>query len=116
MSKLSVQTRGDSTPQGKPRVYFCCHPGDFARCFPSICQDLLELENCAVYYETDWSTPISPEELEEMRLFVVPLTANCLTKPCLGQNGGIRLCPGAPHSGAPPSPWSPAWMDCFSRS
>ena len=82
MSKLSVQTRGNSTPQGKPRVYFCCHPQDFSICFSLLCQDLLTLENCAVYYETDWSSPADPALLEDMRLFVVPLTTNFLTKPC----------------------------------
>ena len=35
MANLKYKTRGDSSPLGKPRVYFCCHPGDFDNYFES---------------------------------------------------------------------------------
>ncbi len=39
---LQYKTRGMSDPQGKPRVYFCYHPEDFAACFGPISDELLK--------------------------------------------------------------------------
>lgn len=36
MANLKYKTRGDSNPQGKPRVYFCCHPEDINKYFESV--------------------------------------------------------------------------------
>ncbi len=47
MAKLLFKTRGGS-PQGKPRVYFCCHPDDFDRFFEPISEEILKKHNCAV--------------------------------------------------------------------
>ena len=35
------KTRGTSSPQGKRRVYFTCHPEDFARYFEEIGAEIL---------------------------------------------------------------------------
>ena len=85
MAEFRYNTRGRSTPQGKPSVYFTCHPQDFARYFDEIRDDILERVNCAVFY-LDPKT--SPEEvadyelrLREMQLFVVPVTTKLLTTP-----------------------------------
>jgi hypothetical protein len=37
---LSYKTRGNSSPQGKPKVYFACHPDDFSL-FEAISDDIL---------------------------------------------------------------------------
>lgn len=75
---FSVKTRGNSSPQRKPRVYFCCHPADFDKYFDKVCEDIFALQDCAIYYTGDMSSQI-PEEYKEsdlgqMNLFVVPVT------------------------------------------
>lgn len=85
MSNIAVKTKGDSSPQGKSRVYFSCHPDDFDKCFEIISKDIFDSQNCAVYYESDRDTEANLEDLEarfsDMQLFVIPLTTNFLTKP-----------------------------------
>lgn len=112
MSKLSVRTRGDSTPRGKARVYFCCHPLDFSACFAPLCADLFATQNCAIYYETDWSTPIDRDQLADMRLFVVPLTVRFLTGPCRAREVEYGFALEHHTSRCCPSPWSPVWTAC----
>lgn len=80
MANLKYKTRGNSTPQGKPRVYFCCHPGDFNRCFESISDEILAKQNCAVWYTDE--VAVHDEDffvdLKQMQLFVMPITTNLL--------------------------------------
>ncbi len=81
--QLSVKTRGGASPQGKPRVYFCCHPGDFAQYFDAISDEILAISSCAVYYYAD---DVPPDEdyladLSQMQLFVMPVTTKLLTQP-----------------------------------
>lgn len=82
MSSLSFITRAGSSPYGKPKVYFTCHKKDFDRFFKSICDDILNFSNCAIYYndpnaeqlpENDWEL-----ELGQMQLFVIPITSRLL--------------------------------------
>ena len=83
---LAYKTRGGANPQGKPRVYFCCHPDDLAQTLDPLCADLFEAEECAVYYTEDMTVPIPEEtrvtDLSRMKLFVVPVTLKLLTGPC----------------------------------
>ena len=79
--KLTYKTRGESSPQGKPRVYFCCHPKDFGRFFESISNDILKEQNCAVWYAKEVDTPRDEEfldDLKQMQLFVMPVTTELL--------------------------------------
>lgn len=46
---IQFKTRGDSTNQGKPRVYFCCHPDDFDMYFEPVRNEILDKQNCAVW-------------------------------------------------------------------
>lgn len=82
MSKLSVKTRGNSSPQGKPRVFFSCHPEDFNDCFEVLSEEILKTQNCAIWYESEWDKPEDRAELEsqlsQMQLFVIPITTNYL--------------------------------------
>ena len=50
--ELRYITNGMSSPEGKPRVYFSCHPDDFDLAFPLIPEDILRHVNCAVWYDT----------------------------------------------------------------
>ena len=69
----------------KPRVYFICHPADFALYFDRLCADIFKTHDCAVFYTEDMNEFISEEErvtdLGRMNLFVVPVTRSLLTTP-----------------------------------
>ena len=80
---IQFKTRGDSTNQGKPRVYFCCHPDDFDMYFEPVRNEILDKQNCAVYfYDNASSIPEQERETDllSMQLFVIPVTTNLLTK------------------------------------
>ncbi|MBQ7322080.1 MAG: tetratricopeptide repeat protein, partial [Clostridia bacterium] len=80
--RLTYKTRGNSSPQGKQKVYFCCHPKDFARFFEKISDEILQEQNCAVWYAKDANTPRDEDflnDLKEMQLFVMPVTTALLT-------------------------------------
>ena len=81
MDYLKYKTRENISPQGKPRVYFCCHPEDFHSCFASISDDILAIQSCAVWYADG---PIVRDanfftDLQDMQLFVMPVTRKLLT-------------------------------------
>ncbi len=82
MSKLSVRTVTDLSPQGKPRVWFSCHPADFGKHFEEICEDIFTTQNCAIYYETEPKAGFDETELasqlSDMQLFVVVITTKFL--------------------------------------
>lgn len=83
MTDFKFRTRGQSNPQGKSRVYFTCHPQDFEQYFDTICGEILERQNCAVFYLEPDTKPENVEDYElrlrEMQLFVVPVTTKLLT-------------------------------------
>ena len=88
MPQLAYITRGNASPQGKPRVYFCCHPADQAAFLQPMAKDLLALVDCSVWYDPEPATPLSPEErssreadLIQMQLFVLPVTTRLLNGP-----------------------------------
>lgn len=85
MPKYLYKTRGNSSPQNKPRVYFTCHPDDFERYFDKICEDIFKTHDCAIYYTEDMTDIIpdedKPTDLGSMNLFVVPITFRLLSKP-----------------------------------
>ena len=54
MSDLKFKMLNGSDPQGRQKIYFCCHPDDFDACFPLVCGDIFSKdENCAIFYEAD---------------------------------------------------------------
>lgn len=85
MASFSVQTRGNSTPHGKPRVYFTCHEGDFDSCFERICNDIFKTQDCAIYYTPDMTAPLDETnikvDLGQMNLFIVPITFKLMNEP-----------------------------------
>ncbi len=44
MSELKYRLLSGDDPQGKQKVYFCCHPDDFADTFDLLCEDINKLE------------------------------------------------------------------------
>ena len=85
MATILVKSKNRLTDGKKPRVYFTCHPEDFALYFEKICDDIFATHDVAVYYTEDMSAPIRPEDqatdLGRNNLFVVPVTFKLLTTP-----------------------------------
>ena len=82
MATLACKTRGNTSPQGKPRVYFCCHPADFSLYFETVSDEILALQNCAVFYPEGGEAAYTKEllaDLAGMQLFVMPVTTRLLT-------------------------------------
>lgn len=78
MSNLRCKVRGNS-PQGKPRVYFCCHEEDFSKYFEKISEEILNKHSCAIWYREDfWDFDDLETDLIQMQLFVIPVTTRFL--------------------------------------
>ena len=78
---LSYITRGNSSPQGKAKVYFVCHPDDLHLC-SEIAEEILSQVNCAVFYCESITDPKTHmRDLAEMNLVVIPITTKLLTTP-----------------------------------
>ena len=80
MPGLQYKVRGNS-PQGKPRVYFCCHKEDFPVYFEKISEAILNNHSCAIWYREDFSAYDGDLEndLKQMQLLVIPVTLKLLT-------------------------------------
>lgn len=80
--RLQYRTRGESSPQGKPRVYYTGHPADAERYLEEIAEDILRRQNCAIYYDAEpeaaWDTEELRHEINEMQLMVIPVTSQFL--------------------------------------
>ena len=75
--------RGNASPKGRPRVFFCCHPDNHERLIEPIMKEILDIQlNAAIwYYDPKEGIPQGDlffADLAEMQLFVVPVTANFL--------------------------------------
>lgn len=83
--ELKYKTRGDSNQMGKAKVYFSCHPIDFEAYFDIISGDILEREDCAIWYDDKQSEPENIagflNDLSQMQLFVIPITKSFLCEP-----------------------------------
>ena len=80
MSYLSYHTRGNTSPQGKPKVYLLIDPPNEALA-KAIADELLAAVNCAVFFRKERIANESEHlaTLSEMNLFVLPITTNFLT-------------------------------------
>ena len=83
MTHLSCKTHGNADPHGKPKVYFTCHPSDYARSLDIVCRDLFAAHDCAVYYTSDMGGTLEDRDLllGSMSLFVIPVSEALLTSP-----------------------------------
>jgi TPR repeat protein len=82
MKVLKYKTRGNSDPSGKAKVFICCHPVDRDVWLDTISKEILEKANCAVYYteEGEGAEDSLDLALQQMNLFVVPVTQRFLTE------------------------------------
>ncbi|MBO4881282.1 MAG: TIR domain-containing protein [Firmicutes bacterium] len=71
---MKIKTRGDSSPQGKARVFFAGSRDGFERYFDAVSDDILKCQNCAIYYPDPYDEIIPEEDLMEMQLFAVLVT------------------------------------------
>lgn len=80
---LPYKTRGNTSPQGKQRIWFCCHPLDFSLFFEDISGELLHHHNCAIWYDHQQTAheDILRQYIQLARLFVVPVTRRFLSQP-----------------------------------
>ena len=83
MNEFQYYTRGQSSPQGKPRVYFTAYPDDYNKYFETIRKEILDRQNSTVFFLNGETQPSTVEDyeicLKEMQLFVVPITKKLLT-------------------------------------
>ena len=81
--KFDYFTRMQHSPQGLQKIYFCAHPVDFDAYLNDTAQEILALQNCAVWYDTDPEGEYTEDELysalKSMNLFVIPITRTLLT-------------------------------------
>ena len=82
---LKCKTLGGGSSNGKPRVFFTCHPADFERSFENICADIFATQNCAIFYTPDMEYCIPQEDMEldiaAMNLVVIPVSLKLLLEP-----------------------------------
>ena len=82
---LNFETRGQKTANNKPNIYFACYPDDKKIYYDSIADEIWNIQNCAIFYEEDYSAPFDAEELERkiksMQLVVMPVTDRLLRHP-----------------------------------
>ncbi|MCI8307070.1 MAG: TIR domain-containing protein [Lachnospiraceae bacterium] len=82
--ELKYITRGNSKPQGKPRVYFSCHPADFETYFDKITDEILNMEDCVIWYDDKSCEPEDIDSflnnLSQIQLIVIPVTSLYLTE------------------------------------
>ena len=85
MSAFLYKTIANERPQGKPNVYFACHPADREKYFEEYAQKILKIQDCAVWYESEPEEAYDEEDLQlrlaQMQLFVMPVTTKLLTAP-----------------------------------
>lgn len=85
MEQFAYKVKNNVELENKPRVYFTCHPADFARSFEKISEDILKTHDCIIYYTPDMTAAIPEEDkqttLERMNLFVIPVTFRLLREP-----------------------------------
>ncbi len=81
MSGLNWKTRKKISPQGIPKVYFCCHKEDFGRCFDIISDEILAIQSCSIWYKEDFDSLNDEllDDLKQMQLFVMPVTSKLLS-------------------------------------
>ena len=94
MANFLYKTKGNSSPERKPRVYFACHPEDFSKHFEKICEDIFATHDCAIFYTETMTEEIEEKykesDLGQMNLFVIPVTFKLLSKPNRAMDSDFR--------------------------
>lgn len=67
--------------KGKPKVYFCSEAIDRERYLAPICEEILELQNCCIWYPEEGTDRADTEYLDDlcdMQLFVIPVSSDLI--------------------------------------
>ncbi len=86
-------TRSLTGPQGLPRLYLACHPEDLETYREPYGAMLLRRLNCSVWYDRQPEAPFDEElaqALEDMQLFLFPVTERLLTQPSRARDFELR--------------------------
>ena len=78
-------TRDNGSVKGRSRIYFSCHKDDKEKYLNKTCKDLFSVLDCVIYYTDDMDADYSEElrqDLEQMNLFVIPVTRELLFSEC----------------------------------
>ena len=93
MSELKYKTRSGSSTYGKPRVYLSFYKTDKDGAAGELCDDILRINNCAVFYYEDGVIPAGFEareaELSQMQLFVLVCTPDYLSNANMSRDSEI---------------------------
>ena len=76
MDYLKYKTIANTSPQGKSKVYFCCHEDDFDTYFESVCNEIFTCNDCSIWYCQNNEVDIAEYEdiLKHMQLFIMPVS------------------------------------------
>lgn len=76
---MQYKTRGDASPQGRPKVCLCCAAEDFDRLFEPVSEEILSIQpNAAVWFADPGASREGDAflaDLSQMQLLVVPVTS-----------------------------------------
>ncbi|MGN0620744.1 MAG: tetratricopeptide repeat protein [Porcipelethomonas sp.] len=76
----------NDSPRDKAKFYYTCHPDDVQLYFNEITKTILKYADCAIFYDDNPDSSDNDEDfffiISEMRLIVIPITANFLYKEC----------------------------------
>lgn len=82
-AKLISTTRQGESYRSKQNVYFACHPDDLATALQPISEDILSLQDCAIWHldppDGDIDLTEHLDRLSEMQAVVIPVTRKLLT-------------------------------------
>ena len=84
MIQLQYKTRENTTPHGKANVYYTAHPEDTVNFLADIQNQILYLQNCVIWHDSETERQIDDSFLSElalmnMQLMVIPVTKKLLT-------------------------------------
>lgn len=92
---LKYRTRGNASPQGKQRIFLCCHPDDLEEQLEIIANELLDLYPSAALWYRDPSesrdAAVPEDDLAQMQLVVVPVTARFLRESNVARSTELPL-------------------------
>ncbi len=76
---LRYSVRQGMNPNELPKVYYCSGTADAGKYFDKISEEILKLNNCAIWYKENSGESCDFDQLEEMQLVVIPVTYALLT-------------------------------------
>ena len=91
--KLSYLTNSNSMQTDMPKIFCSCHPED-AKILPDICNDLLTVLDCMVFYYPEGVEPDAEQaetDLQHMNLFVPIISAKAIFQDCFVSNHVFRI-------------------------